>query len=618
MRKLFLISSFIVVAVLNVTAQNVTLDQKKTIIKNVDKLLQNYIEYSKFDKPEYYKKFKNLFVSDISFVDEMNPEFYYTSDAAYPDQCSKHNLSDILKKTEQHYTKTGLNVKLKYSDVSYKLLNSGTVNLYIEKITEGISSDGLYFTSTAGIVLELKVTGAENTSVIINKLDYTFNNIKVTTEDKNKDFNNNLYIKALASAKKIRDEKEKARVKDSTDKANEFVRLENIRKEEARKKAEARAKFIKDSLQSRIEDSLQTVSQINKIQDLMKEPPHTWLTGGILLGTTTSKITNSNFLNNYLSHISTKSSFSDSKFKYLHTTGFNIMLHKYLGKGDTKSNFGFGVGLNYLQYKGTLSNDGLAVEYQAKDYNQAIYRQIIKSVGKLSENISMNSLSVPILVSLKGSIKGKLGYNIQAGLVYYLNFTSTSSNTSANFNREAVYNFTNNFDDKNNTAIYDNTEVGYMKSSWLITQDQVNKHFNGNNQLTETYFSNMQAQKFNVGLNETFKTSNTNTAFSSGAIGFVFNPSVTYEIQQANKNPLLLFLGMRYETTSFKTSNSDFRLVDEKLNYNALLGSASSVSIQSLNLSIGLSFPIGFNKNKWSSELNSLQTKQNNHQYGKY
>ena len=289
------------------------------------------------------------------------------------------------------------------------------------------------------------------------------------------------------------------------------------------------------------------------------------------------------------------------------------MLHKYWGKSNDKPNFGLGIGLSFGQYKGVLKNDNFNVEYKAQDQWGGVYRQIIGSIGGINENVTINNMSIPILFSLKGQLKSKSkwGYNIEAGVVYHLNFGNTISSTTGTFNREAVYRLTG-----DGVPTFYDANPSYSADSWLITQQQANSHLYGT-QSVQQYFTTMQQNGFNVGLSEAPKNVASNFKFASGAIGFVFSPSITYEIQKANQNPLLLTFGIHYETTSFKQNESDYKLIDEKLNYNTLMKSISTMSVSSLGAYIGLSLPLKYNKSKWNNELTSLETKQKNHQYGK-
>jgi len=351
---------------------------------------------------------------------------------------------------------------------------------------------------------------------------------------------------------------------------------------------------IKDSIKSGFEDSVVFVNRTTKLKKVINAPAHLWLSGNFVLGTASTSITQSSYLDNYNSAIASKSSTGNLNFNSLNFTKVNLMLHKYWGKSNDKPNFGVGVGISMGQYKGVLENDNFNIQYKAFDQWGGIYRQIIKSVSAINENVNVTDLSIPIIISLKGKLKSKSrwGYNLQAGVVYHLSFGNSISSTTAVFNREAVYHLTGN----GLPTVYDESPT-YLPDSWLITQQQVSAHLNGS-QTVQQYFAEMQSNGYNVGLNESPKIADNNFTFSSGAIGFVINPSITYEIQKTKQNPLLLTIGVHYETTSFKQNQSDYKLIDEKLNYTTLMKSVSTMSVSSLGAFIGLSLPINYNKSK--------------------
>jgi len=594
MKKIILIYSFLAFASISVNAQEPTNEQKKVIFKNVDKLLKNYLDYSKFDDKEYYKKYTNLFSnSSIKLIDEMNPEFYYTGDKEHPDTNLLHTITEILEKNKTNFP-SGFLVKLLASDVSYKSLSTNIVKVYLEKATTGTNASGLSFTATTTLLLEIKVNSNDNFSSTIQNINLINYKLQVSN-DGNKDYKNNEYVKAVNNAAALREANKLAIikriefVKDSTKKANERL-----------------AKHIADSIQDRLAAIKANNDRIAQVKELMEEPPHLWLSGGLLLGTASSTPTQSDFINNYDSKIASKSTSSTAKFKYLHSTGGQIMLHKYFGKTDDKANWGVGIGLKVATYKGSLQQDAFAIQYKANDQWNGTYRQIITSVGGINEQVNINNLSIPILVSVKNKLKGKWGYNIQAGLVYHLSFGDAISNTTAKFDYEAVYKFSG--DKGNPTKEYDASD-NFSNDAWLITKQQAGNHLS-NGQTVDQYFTDMKSYGYYVGLNQAPANVSKNFKYSSGAVGFVFNPSITYEIQKPEDNPILLTFGIHYETTSFKNPKTDYKLIDEKQNYSSLMNSFSTISVQTLGAYFGLSIPLNYNKTKWQQELTTLQSKK--------
>ncbi len=121
--------------------------------------------------------------------------------------------------------------------------------------------------------------------------------------------------------------------------------------------------------------------------------------------------------------------------------GGDIQVNYFFNRERT---LGFGTGINFMHYTGTLTMAALHADYQALDARTGqAYRQIIRSNSPLQENIRTTTLSIPVLFKVKhqfGSVvnPGRFGISAAAGPVIGFH-NQTRSDASGTFSYEAIY-----------------------------------------------------------------------------------------------------------------------------------------------------------------------------------
>ena len=299
--------------------------------------------------------------------------------------------------------------------------------------------------------------------------------------------------------------------------------------------------------------------------------------GGIL----TQNFTTQNSLSGYLNPVNTNPGSMD--FTNGRSIGGDLQLGYFWGK---KRHFGIGAGINYLYQEGNAGLSDYHVEYQATDYNDHIYRQVISSDHKITEQLSINNINIPLMLKYKNRFSKHWGFTADAGVLF--NFRSVNDyKTNASFNYEAIYKFAD-----GTHTVYDNSPVPLSSDYFITKAEYLSNTPNGN---VQAYFDNLRAQGNNVGLNVGADKKTGSVAYKSGSVGILLRPSVNWFLS----DKVALNLGIYYTYQAFKNDvAADYRLTGKVGEYNSILKNVSSVNSHNIGLNIGARFFIGHVKDR--------------------
>ena len=247
-----------------------------------------------------------------------------------------------------------------------------------------------------------------------------------------------------------------------------------------------------------------------------------------------------------------------------------------------RRHWGIGAGIRYGAQSGIASLDNFHVEYRSVDANGSVFRQLITANGPVHERVSINAISIPLLLKYKTGITRNVGIMVDAGVLCNASVTGSYKST-ASFNYEGIYAFSS----PDHTPYYDAaaTPSAY---DWFITVDQFNKH---TDYPVNHIFDSLRSLGYNVGLGIKPAHNSGVVKLNSWSIGFIVRPSVSVHLQRR----LYLNVGGYYSYQSITgKSITGNRLVDKMGDeYTSLLTSVKSISSTSVGLTIGITCFLG-------------------------
>src|ERR1700679_566505 len=110
----------------------------------------------------------------------------------------------------------------------------------------------------------------------------------------------------------------------------------------------------------------------------------------LLGGGLTQDYTTKNTAGNYLNSVNVNTG-GDLKFATSRSLGFDAQLGYFFGASH---HFGIGAGFMYLAQQGTLSMaNNYHVEYQATDFQNNVYRQVVTSDQPIQEKLQITNMN---------------------------------------------------------------------------------------------------------------------------------------------------------------------------------------------------------------------------------
>lgn len=270
----------------------------------------------------------------------------------------------------------------------------------------------------------------------------------------------------------------------------------------------------------------------------------------------------------------------DVKYSAAGTFGFTGQVGYFFGR---QRKFGIGAGLSYFSDKGNLRADKFHVEYQATDFKNDVFRQLITGNGSVKEEVNFSTLGIPVVAKFRHGFAKKWIFNADAGIVYNVYNRHTGS-SEASFDYEAVYKFVQT--GSGIGAVYDPAPIP-GEVNWLITKAHYEaKNPDGN---AESYFTAREAEGYTVGLNKKSTYSGTRS-YKSASVGFIIQPSIGVMLT----DKLALNLGLYCMAQTFKNDLSGENiLVDNKRNLSSLSAMVQKNTMAFYGCNVGIRLHFG-------------------------
>ncbi|NDC42809.1 MAG: hypothetical protein EBZ77_14875, partial [Chitinophagia bacterium] len=295
-----------------------------------------------------------------------------------------------------------------------------------------------------------------------------------------------------------------------------------------------------------------------------------------------------NLAGSYLNYISSTANVSDIKFKTGSTFGVDAQIGYFFGKSR---HFGIGAGFMYLSNAYDVTLDNFKIEYQSSDYANRTYRQVITANGPIKEKVNATNINIPVVLKYKNQFGKHWGFTADAGILYNTQITNKYS-TDASFNYEAIYKYVVQ-DGVTPTAVYDNAPTPdandlIWKKDYILTK-------NPNANVVDS-FNHLYAAGYNVGLNKKANVADDKVNYTTGSIGFIFQPSISYLIS----DHVALSLGgfLTYQTFNSGAYNSKYQITDRVGEYHSMMKSVNTTNQTNIGANLGLRVYFGKMKDR--------------------
>ena len=200
----------------------------------------------------------------------------------------------------------------------------------------------------------------------------------------------------------------------------------------------------------------------------------------------------------YSGSLSNTSQYTNPKYSNKNSLGGDVSINYFFNKKHT---LGVGIGAMYMQHSGTLMMDGFKADYQDKDGQSRVYRQIIRSNGPLSEDVTITNVNIPVMLKFKNQFRKSFGiWGDIGGLIGIYNNTKTNRNDGT-FDYEAIYRLAA---ESPNAVVsgFDNSQNGDPQHSLLLTQQFYHDANPGRDAVAYLDDQHNSANHFNVGLDK--------------------------------------------------------------------------------------------------------------------
>lgn len=268
--------------------------------------------------------------------------------------------------------------------------------------------------------------------------------------------------------------------------------------------------------------------------------------------------------------------FGTLKFSKGMSNAFEGQLGFFFGKNR---HFGLGAGVVYAMQSGDMTLDQYHVEYKSTDNAGHTFRQLV-STSNLVENLKITNVNIPVVLKYKKRFNKTWGFTADAGILYNMQYTNAyTANGTVDY--EAIYNKTTT--SGVTTYSYDGTASATMANDIKYTQAAG---------ATASSLSTLRSQGYNVGLGMAPSANTGEYKYSTGSIGFVFQPALNLFLT----NNIALNLGLNYMYQPVKNSNGLTNALTDKAggsDYTSVTRSVSNSNNQSIGANIGIRFFIG-------------------------
>jgi outer membrane protein OmpA-like peptidoglycan-associated protein len=299
-----------------------------------------------------------------------------------------------------------------------------------------------------------------------------------------------------------------------------------------------------------------------------------------LAGMLTQDLTTKSTLANYNNVISSSDYGGNLKFNNGYTYGGDVQLGFFWGH---KRHFGIGTGFMYLVQTGDVAmSNAMKIEFQATDYQNNTYRQVLTSNQPVKESIKTTNLNIPLFLKYKVRFSKRFGFTADLGALFNVQEKSRYS-SNASFDYEAIYQYALKSDGKTvDHTVYDNavtpaagdvlyTKAGYVASPVYPT--------------VQSYFSKLAGQGYNVGLGVKPNNNAGAVTYKTGSVGFMVQPSINYFFS----DNCALNVGGYYMYQPFTNDvKSTYQTTNKVGDYSSILNSVSKSNNQSYGVNLGV------------------------------
>jgi|GEM_PF-463803 len=291
----------------------------------------------------------------------------------------------------------------------------------------------------------------------------------------------------------------------------------------------------------------------------------------------------------YLNEIPSVSNNGNLKFSNGASFGGDAQIGLFFGKNK---HWGIGTGFMYLYQQGDATLDNFSVQYQSTDANGKTFRQLLTG-NDVKEHITGSNINIPLVLKYKNRFSKHWGFTADAGALFNLQMKNTYNNNNSSFDYEAIYAYK-----EGNVPYFDPSPVP-ANTDFLITKAQYTAHNpNGNMQ---SYFSNLAAQGYNVGLGVKPAHNTGDVSYTTGSVGLLLQPSVNYFFS----DKVALNVGVYYLYQPFKNaSQNDYALTNKTGEYSSVMNNVTKSDAQSYGLNLGVRFFLG--KSKEAMKISSI------------
>ena len=266
------------------------------------------------------------------------------------------------------------------------------------------------------------------------------------------------------------------------------------------------------------------------------------------------------------------------------SVGGELQLGLFLGH---KKHWGVGAGFMYLSQQGDATLSNYLVQYQATDFKNNIYRQVITANGDIKETHKIENMNIPLVLKYKNRFSRTWGFSADAGLLFNTQF-QTKYTSSGSFNYEAIYKY----DVPSGKFVYDNAPTALSTDYFITKANYIRDNPDGN---VNDYFTTLKAQGNNVGLNVKPVNNTGTVAYKTFSVGFIVRPTINLFLS----DHVALDLGLYYMFQPFKNdAQNNYTLTGKTGDYNAMQNNVTSANVQSYGVNLGARFFFGKAKDR--------------------
>jgi len=390
MKKLWLLTGFLLFSVMPGVAQELNWEQRKNLKDSIYHLINEYrlsVIFRELDRPgiseEKIERFRSLFAPNAFLINDIYP--VYAEDVNKPDypyQLTEQSLEDYINTIRQAFPE-GLRVNLLGANIDYKDVNKGQIRVFLDKEVSGMAADSSLFQNRDTLALYLDVQPE-------------LGRVKIAS------------IRLIGS---------------------DFQCLV--------------CDYDEDGIMD-VEDPDPKIPNVVASRDTIKKASKLSISifaGGMLVNPELAPLQTSGY-----TPIAERTQLGNMAYASGKNFNFSVAADYFFRK-----NLGISLGLGYSSHSFDVAIDTFHVEYPSMEADSTRYRQLL-SAGNIEEQVQAQYIIVPLMLKYQKNISEKIGFYIHAGPLFSL-LIDGKSDASTMIDYEAIYAyengaFTYNKDDK--------------------------------------------------------------------------------------------------------------------------------------------------------------------------